>query len=38
MQSGDCLPCAETLIKISDYPDCPIDYLLGRTDNLETNK
>lgn len=38
MQSGGYLPRAETLIKIADYLDCSIDYLLGRTDNPEINK
>lgn len=26
------LPNGETLIKIADYLDCSVDYLLGRTD------
>lgn len=38
MQSGGHLPRAETLIKIADYLDCSVDYLLGRTDNPEINK
>ena len=38
MQSGGFLPRAETLIKIADYLDCSVDYLLGRTDNPEVNK
>ena len=32
------LPNGETLLKIADYLDCSIDYLLGRTDNPEVNK
>ena len=32
------LPNGETLIKIADYLDCSVDYLLGRTDNPEVNK
>lgn len=32
------LPNGETLIKIADYLDCSVDYLLGRTDNPEINK
>ena len=32
------LPNGETLIKIADYLDCSIDYLLGRTDNPEVNR
>ena len=26
------------LVKIADYLDCSVDYLLGRTDNPEINK
>ena len=32
MQSRGYLPRAETLIKIADYLECSVDYLLGRTD------
>lgn len=32
------LPNGETLIKIADYLNCSVDYLLGRTDNPEINK
>ena len=32
-ESGKSLPSAETLIKIADYLDTSIDYLLDRTDN-----
>ena len=35
MQSRGYLPRAETLIKIADYLDCSVDYLLGRTDVQE---
>ena len=38
MKSGGYLPRAETLVKIADYLDCSVDYLLGRTDNPEVNK
>ena len=31
------IPNGEALIKIADYLDCSIDYLLGRTDNPEIN-
>lgn len=31
-------PNGETLIKIADYLDCSVDYLLGRTDNPEVNR
>ena len=29
------LPNGETLVKIADYLNCSVDYLLGRTDNPE---
>ena len=32
-ESGKALPSAETLIKIADFLDVSIDYLLDRTDN-----
>lgn len=35
MQSRGYLTRAETLIKIADYLDCSVDYLLGRTDIQE---
>lgn len=38
MQSGGYLPRAENLVKIADYLDCSVDYLLGRTDNPEINR
>lgn len=28
------IPSGETLIKIADYLDCSVDYLLGRTDTI----
>ncbi|MCI8388122.1 MAG: helix-turn-helix transcriptional regulator [Clostridiales bacterium] len=31
------LPNGETLIKIADYLNCSVDYLLGRTDNPKIN-
>ena len=34
-KSGRSKPSAETLIKIAEYFDCSIDYLLGRTDMKE---
>ena len=27
-----------TTIRIADYLDCSVDYLLGRTDNPDVNK
>ena len=38
MQSGGYLPRIETIVRIADYLDCSIDYLLGRTDKPEVNK
>lgn len=32
------LPNGENLIKIADYLDCSVDYLLGRTDIVEVNE
>lgn len=32
------IPNGETLIKIADYLDCSVDYLLGRTDNPNVNR
>ena len=37
-KNGTTIPNGETLIKIADYLDCSVDYLLGRTDNPEINK
>ena len=36
-ESGKALPSAETLIKIADFLDVSIDYLLERTDNPIVN-
>ena len=32
------IPSGEALIKIADYFDCSVDYLLGRTDKPEVNR
>ena len=32
-KNGVKFPSMQNLIKIADYLDCSIDYLLGRTDN-----
>lgn len=32
------IPSGEMLIKLADYLDCSVDYLLGRTDKPEINK
>lgn len=32
------IPSGEALIKIADYFDCSVDYLLGRTENPEVNR
>ena len=34
-ESGKAIPSAETLIKLADFLDTSVDYLLGRTDNSE---
>ena len=31
-------PSAELMERIADYFDCSVDYLLGRTENPETNR
>lgn len=38
MRSGGFLPRAETIVRIADYLDCSIDYLLGRTDKPDVNR
>ena len=38
MQSNGYFPRVEALIKIADYLDCSVDYLLGRTDNPDSHK
>lgn len=37
-KSTGSLPNGESLIKIADYLDCSVDYLLGRTDVPEVNR
>lgn len=37
-KNGIKVPTIENLIKIADYLDVSIDYLVGRTDNPEINK
>ena len=37
-KSTGTLPNGETLIKIADYLDCSVDYLLGRTGEVKTEK
>lgn len=32
------IPNGVTLIKLADYFDCSVDYLLGRTDNPKSHK
>lgn len=38
MQGGGCYPRIETIVKIADYLDVSVDYLLGRTDNPDSHK
>lgn len=35
---GDKIPTVNNLVKIADYLNCSVDYLLGRTDNPEVNR
>ncbi len=35
---GEAEPNIDGLIKLSDYLNCSIDYLVGRTDNPKINK
>lgn len=37
-KQGVKIPSAENLIKIADYFDVSVDYLLGRTDVKEVNR
>lgn len=37
-KNGVKLPTVQNLIKIADYLNCSVDYLLGRTDNPEVNR
>ena len=32
------IPSVESFLKIADFLDCSIDYLIGRTDNPDINK
>ena len=38
MQTSGYYPRVEAIIKIADYFDCSVDYLLGRTDIPEVNR
>lgn len=35
---GEKTPSADNLVKIADYLDCSVDYLLGRTENINSHK
>lgn len=37
-ENGNAFPSREILIKLANYLNCSIDYLLGRTDNTSLNK
>ncbi|MCL2698227.1 MAG: helix-turn-helix domain-containing protein [Oscillospiraceae bacterium] len=37
-KSGERQPAKDSLIKLADYFDVSVDYLLGRTDNPKVNK
>lgn len=36
-ESGERLPALDTLVKLADFYEVSIDYLLGRTDNRRLN-
>lgn len=38
MEKRNKSPSCDKIIRIADYLDCSVDYLLGRTDNPEINK
>lgn len=38
MQSGGYYPRLEAIVRIADYLDVSVDYLLGRTDKPEVNR
>lgn len=38
MQSGGYYPRLEAIVRIADYLDVSVDYLLGRTDKPEINR
>lgn len=38
MQSSGYLPRVEALVRIADYLDCSVDYLLGRADSSEAGQ
>lgn len=35
---GEKIPTVNNLVKIADYLDCSVDYLLGRTNKPEINR
>lgn len=37
-ETGNAFPSKEILLKLADYLNCSIDYLLDRTDNPNINK
>lgn len=38
MEKRDKSPSCDKVLRIANYLDCSVDYLLGRTDNPEINK
>ena len=38
LEYGNIKPSYDTLLKLADYFNISIDYLVGRTDNPKTNK
>ncbi len=37
-ENGERIPPTETLLRLAEFYDVSIDYLLGRTDNPEVNR
>ncbi len=37
-ENGERIPPTETLLRLADFYDVSIDYILGRTDNPKINK
>ena len=38
LEKRDYTPSGEVLLKLADYFDCSVDYLLGRTDRRDVNR
>ena len=38
LEKNEKIPSADKFIRIADYLDCSVDYLLGRTNNPDVNQ